>query len=94
MTDKINVEEIFGEDVFSLSTMRERLPKSVFRKVVSIMDEGGELTRAEADVIAKAMKDWAMENGATHYTHWFQPLTGSRPKSTTPSSTVRTARAI
>jgi glutamine synthetase len=76
MTDKINVEEIFGEDVFSLSTMRERLPKSVFRKVVSIMDEGGELTRAEADVIAKAMKDWAMENGATHYTHWFQPLTG------------------
>jgi glutamine synthetase len=76
MAEQVNVEEIFGENVFSLSKMRERLPKPVFQRVVTIMDEGGDLTRAEADVIAKAMKDWAIGRGATHYTHWFQPLTG------------------
>lgn len=71
-----NVEKIFGENVFDLTKMRERLPKTVFAKLVKIMDAGGELSRADADVIAKAMKDWAMSRGATHYTHWFQPLTG------------------
>ena len=73
---KISVEEMFGENVFTVSKMKERLPKSVFKTVLRIMDQGGELSLADADVVAKAMKDWAVENGATHYTHWFQPLTG------------------
>ena len=56
--------------------MRERLPKKVFQEVIRVMEHGGELSMATADVVAKAMKDWAVEHGATHYTHWFQPLTG------------------
>ena len=72
----INVEEIFAENVFTVGTMRERLPKKVFIEVAEVMENGGELSPATADVVAKAMKDWAVEKGATHYTHWFQPLTG------------------
>ncbi len=74
--EKINVEELFASRVFTRSTMRERLPREVYREVLRVMDKGGELSPAAADVVAKAMKDWAVENGATHYTHWFQPLTG------------------
>ena len=69
-------EALFGSKVFTLGKMREKLPKSVYREVKSLMDIGGELSLDTADVVAKAMKDWAIENGATHYTHWFQPLTG------------------
>ncbi|MDE6971539.1 MAG: glutamine synthetase III [Lachnospiraceae bacterium] len=76
MVELINVEEIFASKVFTRTTMRERLPKDVYKEVVNVMDNGGELSPAAADVVAKAMKDWAVENGATHYTHWFQPLTG------------------
>lgn len=76
MSKKLNVEEIFGENVFTLGTMRERLPKKVFAEVKHVMEQGGELSPETADVVAKAMKDWAVEKGATHYTHWFQPLTG------------------
>ena len=76
MREVLNVEEIFGSKVFTLGKMRERLPKSVYKEVKKIIDHGGELSLATADVVAKAMKDWAIENGATHYTHWFQPLTG------------------
>ena len=76
MSEILNVEEIFASKVFTVGKMRERLPKSVFKEVKRIMDHGGELSPASADVVAKAMKDWAIENGATHYTHWFQPLTG------------------
>ena len=76
MDDKINVEDIFGKNVLTLEKMRERLPKNVYKELVKVMDQGGELSMAAANVIAKAMKDWAVENGATHYTHWFQPLTG------------------
>ncbi len=76
MSNMLNVEEIFGENVFSLGKMRERLPKKVYAEVAKIMTEGGELSLETADVVAKAMKDWAVEKGATHYTHWFQPLTG------------------
>lgn len=76
MGEVMNVEEIFASKVFTLGKMKERLPKNVFREVRSIMDAGGELSLESADVVAKAMKDWAVENGATHYTHWFQPLTG------------------
>ena len=76
MSEMLNVEEIFGENVFSLGKMRERLPKKVYAELTKVMDEGGELSLETADVVAKAMKDWAVEKGATHYTHWFQPLTG------------------
>ena len=76
MSNMLNVEEIFGENVFSLGKMRERLPKKVYTELAKIMTEGGELSLETADVVAKAMKDWAVEKGATHYTHWFQPLTG------------------
>lgn len=76
MSGTFNVEEIFGQDVFTLGKMKERLPKNVYKEVVNVMNHGGELTMATANVVAKAMKDWAVEKGATHYTHWFQPLTG------------------
>ena len=76
MKEFMNVEELFGSSVFNMATMRERLPKNVFKEVKKVMDQGGELSLATADVVAKAMKDWAVERGATHYTHWFQPLTG------------------
>lgn len=72
----MDVEALFGSRVFTRETMRERLPKNVYKEVIRVMDCGGELSLATADVVAKAMKDWAVENGATHYTHWFQPLTG------------------
>ena len=76
MNDVKDVEALFGSRVFTRATMRERLPKNVYKEVIKAMDCGGELSPATADVVAKAMKDWAVENGATHYTHWFQPLTG------------------
>lgn len=72
----LNIEQIFGEYVFTPTKMRERLTKKVYAEVEKVMDEGGELSPATADIVAKAMKDWAVEHGATHYTHWFQPLTG------------------
>jgi len=76
MRELLNVEDIFASKVFTVAKMRERLPKKVFQEVTRVMEHGGELSMAAADVVAKAMKDWAVENGATHYTHWFQPLTG------------------
>ena len=72
-----NVADIYGEDVFSDSVMRARLPKNVYRELHKSMDEGSDLNPLVADEIAEAMKQWAMEKGATHYTHWFQPLTGT-----------------
>ena len=74
--EMVNVEELFASKVFTLGKMKERLPKGTFKEVNKIINEGGELSKEAADVVAKAMKDWAVENGATHYTHWFQPLTG------------------
>ena len=76
MSEVINVEDLFASRVFSLGKMKERLPKGTYKELKRIMEQGGELTLASADIVAKAMKDWAVENGATHYTHWFQPLTG------------------
>ncbi|MGI6028531.1 MAG: glutamine synthetase III [Candidatus Heteroscillospira sp.] len=72
----MGISEIFGSNVFSEGVMRERLPKKVFAEVKQVMEEGGQISMATADVVANAMKDWAIEKGATHYTHWFQPLTG------------------
>ncbi len=76
MSEVTHVEEIFGQNVFTLGKMRASLPKKTFEEVKKIMQDGGELSLSAADDIAKAMKDWAVEKGATHYTHWFQPLTG------------------
>ena len=76
MKELINVENIFAENVFTVGKMKARLPKSAYKEVVRVMEQGGELSLATADIIAKAMKDWAVEKGATHYSHWFQPLTG------------------
>ena len=70
------IDEVFGADVFSRRVMRQRLPKAVFRRLLKTLDEGEPLDPAVADVVAAAMKDWAVERGATHFTHWFQPLTG------------------
>lgn len=72
----INISEIFGTNVFSMSIMRERLPKKAYAEVVDVMEHGGNVSIATADIVANAMKDWAVEKGANHYTHWFQPLTG------------------
>ena len=67
---------IFGENVFNLSVMQKRLPKSVFKSVVATIERGAPLDPAIADAVAVAMKDWALEKGATHYAHVFYPLTG------------------
>ncbi len=74
--NKINVSAIFGENVFNDSVMRERLPKKVYKKLHETIENGAELDLETADVIAHEMKEWAIEKGATHYTHWFQPMTG------------------
>ena len=76
MSDIVTVSEIFGKNVFNEAVMRERLPKSVFKKLKKTIEDGAELDPSIADVVAHAMKEWAIERGATHYTHWFQPLTG------------------
>ncbi len=72
----INVAEIFGENVFNDTVMQERLPKKVYKNLKKTIEEGKELDLETADVIAHEMKEWAIEKGATHYTHWFLPLTG------------------
>ncbi len=76
MGEVFNVEEIFAKNVFTLNKMQQRLTGNAYKEVLKVMNKGGELSMNTANVIAKAMKDWAVENGATHFTHWFQPLTG------------------
>ena len=76
MSEAINVAKIFGEDVFNDTVMQERLPKKVYKDLKKTIEEGKELDLATADVIAHEMKELALETGATHYTHWVQPLTG------------------
>jgi glutamine synthetase len=76
MGEVINVVDIFGENVFSDAVMQERLPKKVYKDLKKTIEEGKELDPVTAEVVAHAMKEWAIEKGATHYTHWFQPLTG------------------
>ena len=69
--------QIFGANVFSPSVQRQRVPSEIFKRLQETLDEGSPLDPILADAVASAMKEWAMEKGATHYTHWFQPLTGS-----------------
>ncbi len=71
-----NVADFFGENVFNDATMQERLPKKTYKKLKETIREGKELDSDTADVVAHEMKEWAIEKGATHYTHWFQPLNG------------------
>ncbi len=72
----INVPEMFGNMVFSDTVMRERLPKEVYHSLIKTIERGKAIDPSISDCVASAMKDWAIEKGATHYTHWFQPLTG------------------
>ena len=75
MTRSYTISDLFGINLFSVETMRERLPREIFRDLQRTIEEDSTLSRATADAVANAMKEWAIENGATHYTHWFQPLT-------------------
>ena len=76
MGEYIDVVETFGCDVFNDSVMQARLPKKVYKDLKKTIEEGKELSMEIADVVAHEMKEWAIEKGATHYSHWFQPLTG------------------
>ena len=73
---KTDVKKIFGSNVFNDAVMKERLPKAAYKKMKATIDAGAELDPEVADIVAHEMKEWAIEKGATHYTHWFQPLTG------------------
>ena len=70
------ISDVFGSKVFNDDLMQERLPKKVYADLRSTIETGSQLTPEVANVVAHAMKEWALENGATHYTHWFQPMTG------------------
>ena len=71
-----NIEELFGSSVFNDAVMQKRLPKDIYKALHKTITDGTPLDPQVANVVANAMKDWAVERGATHYTHWFQPLTG------------------
>ena len=71
-----NITELFGSMVFNDTVMRERLPKETYKSLKKTIDQGAPLTPEVANVVANTMKDWAIEKGATHFTHWFQPMTG------------------
>ena len=73
----MDIEEIFGANTFGLAQMKARLPKSTYRALLATIESGAELDPTLADAVAIAMKEWALEKGATHFTHWFQPLTGA-----------------
>ena len=72
----MRVPEIFASNVFNLQVMQDKLPKEIYKSLKKTIDEGSALDASVANVVANAMKDWAVEKGATHYTHWFQPMTG------------------
>jgi len=74
---RTNLEEVYGENVFTVHEMNARMPSDQYEALLSTIDNGTELDGTVADAVAAAMKEWALEKGATHYTHWFQPLTGS-----------------
>jgi Uncharacterized protein related to glutamine synthetase len=70
------VSSLYGSNCFSNGVMRERLPKNVYKEILAVQAGEKELTLEVAEVVATSMRAWALEKGATHYTHWFQPLTG------------------
>ena len=71
-----NIPEMFGSLVFNETVMKERLPEDIYNAVKKTIEEGKTLDPKVAGVVANKMKEWAIENGATHFTHWFQPMTG------------------
>src|SRR5688500_9100596 len=73
----MDIEKIFGTNTFGLTEMKARLPKPTYKALLNTIDSGAELDPSLADAVAIAMKEWALEKGATHFTHWFQPLTGA-----------------
>ena len=72
----VPVSQYFGEDTFSHAVIKEKLPKDVFKKLMQAINESKALDEETANVVAHAMKEWALEKGATHFAHWFQPMTG------------------
>ncbi|HCA69384.1 MAG TPA: glutamine synthetase type III, partial [Lachnospiraceae bacterium] len=74
MSEKLT--DIFAIDVFNETRMAERLPKKTYAALKKTIENGDDLDSSVAEIVANAMKDWAIERGATHYTHWFQPMTG------------------
>ena len=72
----MNIPEMFASNVFNWQVMQDKLPKDIFRSLRKTIEEGRPLDNSLANIVANAMKDWAVEKGATHYTHWFQPMTG------------------
>lgn len=76
MADKMNVAQIYASDVFDDETMKQRLPKKIYAEFKNTLFEGKDLEPHVAEIIAHEMKEWAIDKGATHFTHWFQPLTG------------------
>jgi glutamine synthetase len=75
--DKTNISEVFGTYVFGQKSMRKHLPKETYKALIHAIESGEKISRKIADEVAASMKNWAMDHGATHYTHWFQPLTGA-----------------
>lgn len=73
----MDIEKIFGENTFGLDEMKSRLPKAAYESMVATIEKGAPIDPEVADIVAQAMKEWAIERGASHFTHWFQPLTGS-----------------
>ncbi|MDR1929564.1 MAG: glutamine synthetase III, partial [Treponema sp.] len=73
---KTPIAELYGSNCFSNAVMKERLPKNIYKEILTVQAGKKELTPEVADVVAASMRDWAIEKGASHYTHWFQPLTG------------------
>ncbi|HQL01490.1 MAG TPA: glutamine synthetase III, partial [Smithellaceae bacterium] len=72
----VPVSQYFGEDTFNTKVMKEKLPKNIFKKLMDAINEDTPLDADTANVVAHAMKEWALEKGATHFAHWFQPMTG------------------
>ena len=75
--DAVNIEEIYGENAFTLTKMKALLPKGTFKKLEATINKGDKIDITIAEEVANVMRQWAVSKGATHYTHWFQPLTGS-----------------
>lgn len=85
LMSKESLENTFACNVFSDVAMRARLPKNIYKTLRKTIDEGLPLAPEVADIVANAMKDWAIEKGATHFTHWFQPMTGMTAENMIPS---------
>ena len=94
MQEKISIVELYGTNVFNDAQMREHLPKRIYKELQQTIEEGAELNASVAEVVANAMKDWAMERGATHFTHWFQPMTGITAEKHDSFLTINNGKAI